>query len=170
MKPTRILLAVVFGLLISAQAIAQLACTRFYPATAGTVGVFNNCNKCMTASMAWCDGSIHRQNVPANNGVTIQTCIGTITLVGESPCSSALSMKALEAAKPAALPTAKDGVKTLFSWNRVTTGMTAPNQAAGSSCSAHNDAGDTCSVTCPVGQSASCSNGTGASPPTCECR
>lgn len=38
------------------------------------------------------------------------------------------------------------------------------------SCSASNDAGDSCSIDCAVGQSAACSNATGASSPTCECK
>ena len=42
--------------------------------------------------------------------------------------------------------------------------------ADGSSCSATNTNGDqTCSITCPAGQSASCSNGTGSTPPSCKC-
>jgi hypothetical protein len=41
--------------------------------------------------------------------------------------------------------------------------------SADSSCSAHNDSGGTCSITCPSGQSASCSNTTGANPPICQC-
>lgn len=36
-------------------------------------------------------------------------------------------------------------------------------------CTAKNDSGDTCEITCPVGQSASCFNATGASPPVCVC-
>lgn len=39
-----------------------------------------------------------------------------------------------------------------------------------SSCSATNDNGDaTCSISCPVGQSAECRNGTGSSSPECGC-
>lgn len=38
-----------------------------------------------------------------------------------------------------------------------------------SSCNAHNDNGDTCSIDCPVGESAQCTNATGSSTPTCEC-
>ena len=41
--------------------------------------------------------------------------------------------------------------------------------SADSSCSAKNDAGGTCSVSCPSGQSASCSDTTGANPPICKC-
>lgn len=40
---------------------------------------------------------------------------------------------------------------------------------ADSSCSAKNDSGGTCSITCPTGQSASCSDTTGANPPICKC-
>ena len=36
-------------------------------------------------------------------------------------------------------------------------------------CSAKNDVGDTCETNCSAGQVASCSNGTGASAPTCSC-
>ena len=41
---------------------------------------------------------------------------------------------------------------------------------ADASCTAHNEVGDTCSISCDPGQSASCQNGTGATPPTCECK
>lgn len=37
------------------------------------------------------------------------------------------------------------------------------------SCSATNEVGDSCSISCPVGQSASCMNGVGVNPPRCEC-
>jgi len=41
---------------------------------------------------------------------------------------------------------------------------------ADSECSATNDNGDqTCSISCPAGQAATCSNGVGSSPPTCYC-
>jgi hypothetical protein len=38
-----------------------------------------------------------------------------------------------------------------------------------SSCSATNDSGGMCSIDCPAGQSAQCTNGTGSSSPVCEC-
>jgi hypothetical protein len=41
--------------------------------------------------------------------------------------------------------------------------------AKASSCSAHNDFGDTCTIDCPEGQSATCTNGIGANKPTCVC-
>lgn len=41
---------------------------------------------------------------------------------------------------------------------------------AQSSCSATNDNQDqTCSISCPAGQAAQCTNGVGSSPPACEC-
>lgn len=39
-----------------------------------------------------------------------------------------------------------------------------------SSCSAKNDAGGTCEVSCPVGEAAYCQDNVGALEPTCECR
>ena len=42
--------------------------------------------------------------------------------------------------------------------------------AFGDTCSATNTNNNmSCSVTCPVGQSAKCSNGTGSTPPSCTC-
>lgn len=40
----------------------------------------------------------------------------------------------------------------------------------GGSCSARNDVGDECSITCKEGESAFCRNASGARTPTCECR
>ena len=48
--------------------------------------------------------------------------------------------------------------------------LVAPLRSTASTCSAHNDSGDTCNVDCSAGQEAKCSNGSGASSPTCECR
>lgn len=42
--------------------------------------------------------------------------------------------------------------------------------AHASSCSATNEVGDRCSITCPPGQAASCANASGAGTPSCECR
>lgn len=41
---------------------------------------------------------------------------------------------------------------------------------AQASCSAQNDRGDTCSITCAVGQAAVCSNAVGSGTPSCECQ
>lgn len=51
----------------------------------------------------------------------------------------------------------------------LTTLMQCIAGVADSSCSAKNETGGTCSVTCPSGQSASCSDTTGANPPICQC-
>src|SRR4051812_3021883 len=133
--------------LAASAAYAQLACTRFYPSGGvGTVGIYNNCNKCMTASMGWCDGSIHRTNVPANNGVIINVCIGTVTLVGESPCSGA-SLRSVAAEKAIPMtPSAKTGIATLVSRLRVTTKNVEASDSSGSTCSASNELGDVCSI------------------------
>ena len=50
--------------------------------------------------------------------------------------------------------------------------LTAPlaGAAHASSCSATNEVGDRCSITCPPGEAASCANTSGASTPICECR
>jgi len=40
---------------------------------------------------------------------------------------------------------------------------------ASSSCSARNDAGKDCNVTCQSGESATCRNGSGTSEPSCTC-
>jgi hypothetical protein len=38
-----------------------------------------------------------------------------------------------------------------------------------SSCSARNDAGKDCKITCQAGQSARCTNGSGSNEPSCAC-
>ena len=165
------LLGLVLWFAFAGHASAQLACTRFYPAGIGQVGIYNNCSRCMTAAMAWCDGTIHRANVPANSGITISTCIGAVTLVGESPCSGRASpMKSQITDTPSIKPTAKEGVSNLISRNRVTTQMISGATPASSSCSAHNDVGDTCTISCPEGQAAQCFNAAGAGTPQCQCK
>lgn len=110
------LLGLALWLVLIGQASAQLACTRFYPASIGQVGIYNNCNRCMTAAMAWCDGSIHRANVPANSGITISMCTtgtgtSTVTLVGENPCAGGASLLKKDQVTDALVvkPTTKEG-------------------------------------------------------------
>ncbi len=50
------------------------------------------------------------------------------------------------------------------------TGGIAGQAIPGSSCSASNEAGGTCSITCPDGKSAVCHNATGANTPSCSCQ
>jgi hypothetical protein len=48
--------------------------------------------------------------------------------------------------------------------------LSAPAAIADSSCTATNDNGDqTCSVSCPTGQTAACQNATGSAAPSCSC-
>jgi hypothetical protein len=170
------LIAAAFALLTSTHASAQLACTRFYPSgNPSQVGIYNNCDKCMRAAVSWCDGSIRNFEVAAHSGRLINTCIGVQNLVGESPCSAALakvgaSAKAngADASGPALQASEKSGVATMVTRARVTTRTT--DLAGGGSCSAHNDVGDVCSISCPVGQAALCTNAAGGGTPTCECR
>ncbi len=160
-------------LVLSFSVHAQLACTRFYPSGGvGTVGIYNNCNKCMTASMGWCDGTIHRQSLGPNSGTVISTCVGTITLVGENPCSGAASQgtPAAEKAVVSMQPTDKVGISTLVSRQRVTTRQINTAEASGGTCSASNEVGDVCSVSCPVGKAAQCQNAPGAGAPVCVCQ
>ena len=51
----------------------------------------------------------------------------------------------------------------------VGTSMAAHQRTLSSSCSAKNDNGNTCSVTCPDGQTANCADGSGANAPSCTC-
>ncbi len=155
----------------SFSAYADLACTRFYPSGGvGTVGIYNNCNKCMTASMAWCDGSIHRQNVGANSGFVISTCVGTVTLVGENACTSRASRAVAVDKTQEVQPTGKSGISTLSSRQRVTTRILDTNDTSAGSCSASNEVGDVCSVSCPAGKAAQCRNASGGGAPVCECQ
>ena len=117
-------------------------CLQFAPGPGSRVNIVNSCNECRTAIMSWCDGSIRRASVPAYGSIQIQTCGGTITLSTDIPCGNAIAD---------------------FGQDKGLSPLT-------SSCSAHNDVGGTCSISCPDGKAASCSNGTGASSPVCECR
>lgn len=102
----------------------------------------NSCAECRSAVISWCDGNIRKFDVQAYKYSTINTCVGTITLVTDVPCGASSSSSSTQ------------GTET----------------AAGASCSATNDVGDTCSVTCKEGETAECSNGTGASKPVCSCK
>lgn len=124
-----------------AEAQSAGKCIVFAHAGPGQVHLVNSCAECRTAVMSWCDGSIRKVQVPAHDTRTIATCIGTITLATDIPCSASIS--------------SADVLKQL---------------PAGSSCSAKNDLGDTCSISCPEGEAAHCTNGTGSASPTCECR
>jgi hypothetical protein len=46
---------------------------------------------------------------------------------------------------------------------------TKASAGSSSSCSARNDAGKDCNVTCQSGQSAACRNGSGTNAPSCTC-
>ena len=157
---------------------AAATCITFYPAGIGRVGMYNNCEVCMTAVTAWCDGSIREFNVPARSNLVVNTCIGTVTLVADHPCASpnAVANKEGAQALPQITESDRKTLLTITSATRVfseSTARTLENdrtRQSGSSCSASNDVGATCSITCPVGQAAECRPGTGASAPTCECR
>ena len=115
-------------------------CIVFAPAGIGHVNLVNACDECRTAVMSWCDGSIKRVNVPAYGDRKIKTCAGTVTLATDVPCRKDLTQDQL-----------KDAMGK-------------------GSCSASNDVGDTCSISCPEGQSANCVNATGANQPDCFCK
>jgi hypothetical protein len=122
-------------------------CIVFAPAGIGYVNLVNSCGECRTAVMSWCDGNIRHERVPGYGSKKIATCIGSVTLATDIPCGSAYI----------------DDYGQLGSF---TQGL-APT---GSSCSAKNDVGDTCSISCETGQAAHCSNASGAGSPTCECK
>lgn len=66
-----------------------LQCTRIYSTNSvNTFGVYNNCGKCMVASLSWCDGRIKTTQVQAHSNVVLRNCVGNISLVGERPCAS----------------------------------------------------------------------------------
>lgn len=108
----------------------------------GVLHLANSCADCRTAVFSWCDDSIQKFNVNGYDTRTIRLCIGTVTLLSDVPCNSIAAEKAKELDQI---------LKT-------------------SSCEASNDVGDTCSIECPAGESATCSNTSGASTPSCECR
>lgn len=107
----------------------------------------NSCNTCRTAKVMWCDGSLVNFDVPAYSSFTVTLCFGTITLVTDVPCDGARG---------------REGRSGGASFG---TG----DKTRGSMCSAHNEVGDTCSVSCPDGQSANCQNASGANLPSCYC-
>jgi hypothetical protein len=115
------------------------ACLQLANAGIGHAHIVNSCNSCRTAVMSWCDGSIHHANVGAYGYVTIETCVGAMTLVTDIPCGGSPQIEPRS------------------------------SQIRGGSCSAHNDQGDTCSISCPEGQAAMCSNASGGGTPSCSC-
>ena len=135
-----------------------------YPISTTQVGIFNNCDKCMTAAIAWCDASIKRVSVPPHDGVVINMCVGQTTMIGESPCgpAGASSNEPAESSSKQRL--------TYVSPNAASSeDLLAPKARA--CCSANNDQGDkTCSICCPPGQATSCQHAWGFYQPVCQCK
>lgn len=114
-------------------------CLVFANAGIGRVKIVNSCAECRIAITSWCNGSTKRFAVAGYGDRDITTCVGTVQLVTDVPCKQANISE-----------------KVLEEMNRA-------------SCNAHNEVGDTCSISCPVGQSALCRNTNGAISPDCRC-
>ena len=64
---------------------------------------------------------------------------------------------------------AQDEAKDIILNELENLGFSQNIRSLASSCSASNESGGTCEVSCPAGQSANCQNASGSNPPSCTC-
>lgn len=175
------------ALVVSTQASAR--CLNFVHAPAlgpNATAIQNQCERCITAPVTLCNGRVLTVTAQPRAIAPWPSCIGTQTIGIETNCGGASVGRTVGGTAKSNIEVdtasntkitegeiasqSKSSMVWTMSDGRIETKSLGTAAQVGSSCSARNGRGDSCSITCPIGQSAQCQNASDAASPRCECK